>query len=168
MFDIISKELQNPEFWVSAAFFLILFVGMRPISRKLKVWGKGQALLVQKELDDAHGLRQEAEDLYEEYENRTKNLDKEHADIIRSAEQEVIVIQQEADERLSQKLTAKKKEVQDRIESIRSNARTELTKAMVDAVMAKTKQQVSIQPIRQSEKDIDKALEQVLSVLEKK
>ncbi len=168
MLEMISKELQNPEFWVSAAFCLVVFAGIRPVSRKISVWSKGQAALVQKELDDAHGLRQEAEDLYAEYEGRTKNLDKEHADIIRGAEQEVIVIQQDADERLSQKLAVKKKEMQDRIQSIQSNARTELTQAMMGAVMQKTKQLVASQSIRQSEQDMDKALEQVLSVLEKR
>ncbi len=166
MLELISKELQNPEFWVSAAFCFVVIAGAKPVSKAIQSWGKGQADRVQKELDDAHNLRQEAEDLYAEYEGRTKNLDKEHADIIRGAEQEVITIQQAADERLSQKLTAKKKEVQDRIQSIQDNARLELTRAMMDTVMKKTKQQVSKQSIRQSEKDMDKALDQVLSVLE--
>ncbi len=167
MLEIILKEFQSPEFWVSVAFCGLVIFGMRPVARKIGDWSRGQAALVQKELDDAHNLRQEAETLYAEYEEHTKNLDKEHADIIRTAEQEVIEIQQTADERLSQKLAAKKKEVQSRIQSIEDNARRELAQAMMTTVMSQTKQLVSAQSIRQSEKDMDRALDQALSVLEK-
>ncbi len=168
MIDRILAELENPEFWVAVAFFCAVLPLIRPIMRYVKTWSKEQAAAVQKELDDAAHLRQEAESLYAEYEQRTKNLEKEHADILRSAEQEVVSIQQDADEKLSQKLTAKKKEVQERIQLIEANTQHDLAQAIVTRVMDKTKEIVSTQAIRQTEEDMDKAIDQVFDVLEKK
>lgn len=167
MVDLFLHELENPEFWVAAVFCVVVLLLIRPIYKNLKEWSKGQAALIQSELDNAHQLRQEAEDLYAEYEKRTQNIDREHADILRSAEQEVVAIQKEADEKLSTKLLAKKKEVSERIQTIEANARKDLVESMMHTVMEKTKEIVSKQSIRQSESDMDRALEQVLGVLEK-
>lgn len=168
MIERILAEFENPEFWVAVAFFLAVIPLIRPAFKGVKEWSKGQASAVQKELDEAANLRKEAEDLYAEYEQRTKNIEKERTEILRSAEREVITIQQDADEKLTQKLASKKKEVQDRIQSIETNARNEFAQEVMTNVMAKTKDMISTQAIRQSEADMDKAMEQIFAVLEKK
>lgn len=168
MWELLQQESQNPEFWVSVAFCLAFGSLIRPVIRKAKSWGQTQAELVQKELDNASSLRQEAEDLYAEYELRTKNIERERADILREAEQEVVQIQQEADDKLSQKLALKKKDAQIRIHSIEENACQNLSHILLDKVMSQTKEIVSQQSIRQSEKEMDSAIDRIFTILEEK
>lgn len=161
------SELENPEFWAAVAFCIIVAIGIRPVLRKLKVWSQDQAELVKKELNEAHLLRQEAEDLYAKYEHHTQNLDQEKAEILQSAEKEVLFLQQEADENLSNRLAQKKREVQDRIQLIQENTRKDLTEQILEQVVSKTKEVLSDKSIRQTPADMDAAIDQVFSTLEK-
>ena len=97
----------------------------------------------------------------------TKNLDKERAQILHSAEKEVIRIQQEADEKLSQRLEYRKKDIQSKIQSIEENATQDITNLLLDRVMTQTKELLTDKPIRQTEKDMDEALDKVFKILEK-
>ncbi len=161
------SELENPEFWVSVGFCLMVLFLSFPIGKKIKSWAKGRAILVKNELDEAHTLRCEAEALYSKYEMHTKNLEQEKAEIMLSAEKEVVALQKEADERLSNKIDRKKQDVQSRINLIRDNTRKDLTAMMMAQVMAKTKECVSEKNIRQTPQDMDKALEDALNILER-
>ena len=160
-------ELQNPQFWMAVVFCIIIGLAIRPAKKKLSAWGAGQAKTVQQELDSAAQLRKQAEDLYLEYEEHTKNLDKERAQILRSAEKEVITIQQEADEKLTQRLAYRKKDIQDKIQSIEENATQDITNLLLNRVMTQTKELLTENPIRQTEKDMDDALDKVFKILEK-
>ena len=161
------EELQNPQFWMAVAFCLIVILAIRPAKKKLSVWGEAQAQVVQKELDSAAQLRKQAEELYTEYEEHTKNLDKERAQILHSAEKEVVRIQQDADEKLSQRLEYRKKDIQSKIQSIEENATQDITNLLLDRVMTQTKELLTDKPICQTEKDIDDALDKVFKILEK-
>ena len=167
MVEKMMEELQNPQFWMAVAFCCIFVLAIRPLKNKLSVWGQEQAKTIQKELDEAAFLRKQAEDLYTEYEEHTKNLDKERAQILRSAEKEVIIIQQEADEKLSNHLDYRKKDVQSKIQSIQENATKDITQQLLQQVMNQTKELLTENPIRQTEKDMDDALDKVFKILEK-
>ena len=160
-------ELQNPQFWMAVAFCIIVAIAIRPTKKKLSSWGKTQAEIVQKELNSAAQLRKQAEELYLEYEEHTKNLDKERAQILRSAEREVVKIQQDADEKLAQRLEYRKKDVLNKIQSIEENATQDITKLLLDRVMTHTKEHLTAKPIRQTEKDMDDALDKIFAILEK-
>ena len=154
-------ELQNPQFWMAVAFCLIVIFAIRPVKKKLSAWGEVQAKSVSKELDSAAQLRKQAENLYLEYEEHTKNLDKERAQILRAAEKEVITIQQEADEKLSQRLEYRKKDIQDKIQSIEENATQDMTDLLLNQVMTQTKKLLTEKPIRQTDKDMDDAIDKI-------
>lgn len=160
-------ELQNPEFWVALAFCLVVLVMIKPLKEKLSVWGAERAAGIKKELDDSHRLRKEAEDLYEQYCLRTQNADKECLDIINEAKQEAVIIQQEADEKICERLAVRKKDVQDRIRAIEENTGQDITAVLLNQVMNKTKDIMLSESVRPSEKDMDKALDKVFQVLEK-
>ena len=118
-------------------------------------------------MQEAHNLRLEAEALYQEYEQRTKNLDVEKAEIMQQAEREVVALQKDADDKLSKKVERKKQDVQDRINLIQENTRKDLTNVIMGQVMDKTKDLLSQKQIRKSSKDMDHAIEDVLDQLEK-
>lgn len=160
------SELESPEFWAAVGFCLIVIAGAKPVFQKLKVWSQSQAETVQKELGEAHTLRKEAEDLYARYEEHTRHLDKEKAAILQAAEKEVLSLQQDADEALSNRLAHKQQDVQERIALIQENAHKDLVDKMLQQVISKTKDLLSEKEIRQTSADMDIALDQVLKTLE--
>lgn len=159
------SELENPEFWAGVAFCLVAVIAVYPLSLKLKGWGKGQAQTIKKELDEAHDVRKQAEELYAKYVDNTKNLEQEKAKIMQKAEKEVIELQQAADEALSQKLDRKKKDVKARIELIQKNTQQDLTNQLMTQVVAQTKEILLQQKSAVTEKDMDKELKKALQIL---
>ena len=161
------SELSNPEFWVGVSFCIVVSFLIYAARKNVKSWAAGQSDLVKNELQEAHNLRLEAEALYQEYEQRTKNLDVEKAEIMQQAEREVVALQKDADDKLSKKVERKKQDVQDRINLIQENTRKDLTNVIMGQVMDKTKDLLSQKQIRKSSKDMDHAIEDVLDQLEK-
>ena len=161
------SELSNPEFWVGVSFCIVVGFLIYASRKNVKAWAVGQSDLVKNELQEAHNLRLEAEALYQEYEQRTQNLDSEKAEIMQQAEREVVALQKEADDKLSKKIERKKQDVQDRINLIHENTRKDLTNVIMGQVMDKTKDLLSKKQIRQSSQDMDHAIEDVLEKLEK-
>ena len=161
------SELSNPEFWVGVSFCIVVGFLIYTARKNVKAWAVGQSDLVKNELQEAHNLRLEAEALYQEYEQRTQNLDSEKAEIMQQAEREVVALQKEADDKLSKKIERKKQDVQDRINLIHENTRKDLTNVIMGQVMDKTKDLLSKKQIKQSSQDMDHAIEDVLEKLEK-
>ena len=119
-----------------------------------------------KEINESKKLRKEAEDLYATYENHTKNFEQEKDLILEEGKREVFELQKEADARLSKKINRKRQDVQMRISSIEENTRRDLTNTMMSHVMDKTKSLLSEKKICQSSKDMDRAINDVLKLLE--
>ena len=86
------SELSNPEFWVGVSFCIVVGFLIYAARKNVKAWAVGQSDLVKNELQEAHNLRLEAEALYQEYEQRTQNLDSEKAEIMQQAEREVVAL----------------------------------------------------------------------------
>ena len=107
------------------------------------------------------------EKLFNDYEERTQNLEQEKAEIMMVAEKEVVALQKEADDRLSKKIERKRQDVQDRVALIKENTKKDLASTMMQQVMTKTKSLLAEKNIRQSSDDIDKAIDDVLGILEK-
>lgn len=161
-------ELQNPEFWVSVAFCLVVLAAIKPLKQKLSDWGEKRAQAVRREIDESAKLRTQAEELYAEYKTRTKNLEKECTEIINTAKKESVRIQNDADEKIAERVAFRKKEVQDKIRSIEENAGQDIVAHLMTRVLDKTKEMLTEQEVRQSEKEMDKALDKIFKVLEKK
>ena len=160
------SELSNPEFWVGIGFCLVVALLYKPILKKTKSFAQAQSNNVQNEIDESKKLRKEAEDLYNTYENHTKNFEQEKDLIIEEGKREVFELQKEADERLSKKINRKRQDVQMRISSIEENTRRDLTNTMMTQVMDKTKSLLAEKKICQSSKDMDRAIDDVLKLLE--
>lgn len=160
------SELANPEFWVGISFCLVVALLYKPILKKTKSFAQAQSNNVQNEIDESKKLRKEAEDLYNTYENHTKNFEQEKDLIIEEGKREVFELQKEADERLSKKINRKRQDVQMRISSIEENTRRDLTNTMMTQVMDKTKSLLAEKKICQSSKDMDRAIDDVLKLLE--
>lgn len=161
------SEFANPEFWVGVGFCLVVALLTKPVGGKIKSFGQKQSALVRNEIEDAKKLRQEAEELYKTYEERTKNFEQEKSFIIEEGKKEVFELQKAADDRLSKKIERKRQDVQMRIVSIEDNTKRDLTDKMMTQVIEKTTNLLADKKIRQSSKDMDNAINDVLSLLEK-
>lgn len=161
------SEFANPEFWVGVGFCLVVALLIKPVGGKIKSFSQKQSALVRNEIEDAKKLRQEAEELYKTYEERTKNFEQEKSFIIEEGKKEVFELQKAADDRLSKKIERKRQDVQMRIVSIEDNTKRDLTDKMMTQVIEKTTNLLADKKIRQSSKDMDNAINDVLSLLEK-
>lgn len=161
-------ELQNPEFWVGLAFCLVVLFLIKPLKQKLSVWGEKRAEEIKHEFDESASLRKQAEDLYAEYKTRTKNLDKEYLDIVNEGKKEAVSLQQQADDQICERLAVRQKEVKEKVQMIEDSAGQDITNILLKQVISKTREMLEEEPVRQSEKEIDAALEKVFKVLEKK
>lgn len=161
------SEFLNPEFWVGVGFCLVVALLTKPVYGKIKSFGQKQSDAVRHKIDEAKKLRQEAEALYKTYEEHTKNFEQEKNLIIEEGKKELVELQKEADDRLSKKIARKRQDVQVRISSIEENTKVDLTNQMMSQVMEKTTTLLADKKIRQTEKDMDNAINDVLSLLEK-
>lgn len=161
------SEFANPEFWVGIGFCLVVALLCKPVLSKAKSFGQTQSDFVKKEIDESKTLRQEAEKLYQTYEDHTKNFEKKKEFILEEGKKEVFELQKEADDRLSKKINRKRQDVQVRISSIEENTRRDLTNTMMTQVLDKTKSLLAEKKICQTTKDMDKAIDDVLNLLEK-
>ncbi len=160
-------DFQSPEFWLATCVCLVIVLMARPVSKSLGVWGKNQAAAIKKEIDTASTLRKEAESLYQEYEEKTKNVEKEKINILTIAEKEAFLLQQKADKELSEKIGHKKVKINEKIALIELHAQKEMMTKMLRQVVDKTNQKLKTAAIRQDEASMDTAIENAFTQLKK-
>lgn len=159
--------IKGPEFWMTFAFFLVLILAVRPIGRILSQWGRARADEIRAKLDEPVRLRTQAEELLAKYENHTKNRTQEHNEIIRAAESEIDFLQQEADQKLKDRLMRKENETAVRLQMIHDNGIKELKNQMLRAIINRT-YEILGKNVRQvnRQQEMDRALERVYASLE--
>ena len=94
----VMSVISTPEFWLSVAFFAVVLIALKPLTRYLKKWGKERADQIQQEIKESAELRQKAENLLAEYKEKTRNKAKERAAILQRAKQEAVYLETEANQ----------------------------------------------------------------------
>lgn len=165
--DGLKHSIQGPEFWMSFAFFAIIFLAFRPLKKFLATWGQKRAEEVQAKLDEPARLRKEAEALLAKYENHTKNRDTEYADIMQQAQNEIDFLQKDFDERLKERLARKDKETETRLQMIHDNGIKDMESQMLKQVVARTYEMLTHHHKTKKDvsQDIDRALDNVYETL---
>lgn len=77
---------QSAEFWVGAAFVLVVAALFSPLAKVIKELIKNRISRIKTELSDAENLKLDAQKLYADYERKFVNKDKEVAEIIAKEE----------------------------------------------------------------------------------
>ena len=165
--DGLKHSIQGPEFWMTFAFFAIIFIAFRPLKKFLATWGQKCATEVRAKLDEPANLRAEAEALLKKYENHTKNQDKEYADIMEQAKSEIDFLQKDFDERLNERLKRKDAETEVRLQMIRENGIKDMENQMLKMVVNRTYDLLAHhhKTEKDASKEIDKALNSVCETL---
>lgn len=127
----------TPEFWVAVAFFL--FVGLLVY---MKVPGlvasalDARADAIRKELDEARRLREEAQDLLADYQQKQRRADDEAKAIIEEAEREATAIKEQAERALKESIERRSRIAEDKIARAEAQAVAEVRGAVVEAATA--------------------------------
>lgn len=114
----------TPEFWVLAAFVLVIGLAWKPVSRAVGAGLDSRANQIKGKLDEARRLREEAQEMLAKFERQQREAASEAEEMIRKAKQDAEFIRENA-----------RKELADRIE--RRTALAEQRIAQAEAQAAK-------------------------------
>lgn len=89
--------LQTPAFWLAISFILFIAATFKPVGRVIISLLDKRAANIQKELDEAVRLKEEAQALLASYQRRQKEIAEEARRIVTSAEEEARNIISEAE-----------------------------------------------------------------------
>jgi F-type H+-transporting ATPase subunit b len=122
------------EFWVAVAFFL--FVGLLVY---LKVPGMIAGALderadaIRKELDEARRLREDAQDLLADYQQKQRRADEEAKAIVQQAEVEAQAIKEQSEKALKESIERRSRIAEEKIARAEAQALSEVRGAVIEA-----------------------------------
>lgn len=122
----------NETFWVAVSFVALMIVIFKPVKKALLSALDGRSAQIQKELDDAMRLKEEAEDLLVSYKRKQKEVLEEASLIIEHAEKEVERITAEAHATLEAELNRREALALQKIASYEANVLKDIRNAAVD------------------------------------
>ena len=130
--------LLAPEFWVLVAFVLFLVLTWKPIMGRIGAALDGRAAKIKAELDEAHGLREEAQKLLADYQRKQHDAGKEAEAIIDRAKEEAKHLQREAAADLEERIARHERRATETIAQAEAAALKEVRDQTVDLAMAAT------------------------------
>lgn len=130
-------------FWVGVSFLLFIALVWKPISRLLMGALDGRAERIQKELDEALRLKEEAQSLLATYQEKQKELLDEAEQIVRHAEEESKRIITEAEKNLEESLNKRIEMSMQKIASHEASILQDVHNNMVDVTMGTVRSLVS-------------------------
>jgi F-type H+-transporting ATPase subunit b len=125
------------EFWVGVAF--VLFVGLllyMKVPRLIADALDQRAEAIRKELDEARRLREEAQDLLADYQQKQRRADDEAKAIIEQAEREALAIKEQAEKSLKESIERRSRIAEEKIARAEAQALAEVRGAVVEAATA--------------------------------
>jgi len=124
----------SAEFWVAVAFFL--FVGLLVYMKVPGMVAEGldqRADAIRKELDEARRLREEAQDLLADYQQKQRRADDEAKAIIENAEREALAIKEQSEKALKESIERRSRIAEEKISRAEAQALSEVRGAVVEA-----------------------------------
>jgi F-type H+-transporting ATPase subunit b len=125
----------EPSFWVAAAFFLFVLAVFKPVGRILINALDARSAKIQKELDEARSLMEEAQALLASYQRRQSEAAEEAQNIIKSAEAEARQIIVEAEKNLEESLNKKIQVYMQKISTYEHSVLQELRVNLIDVAV---------------------------------
>lgn len=125
------------EFWVAIAFFIFVGILMKlgvpaMITKALDDRADG----IRKEIDMARRLREEAQDLLAEYQQKRKQAEDEAKAIVEQARKEAAEMKVESDRALKESLERRSRMAEEKIARAEAQALSEVRAAAVEAAVA--------------------------------
>ncbi len=127
---------QNPQFWVALSFVLFVIAVFKPVGKILAASLDNRSAKIQKELDEALRLREEAQELLASYQRKQKEAAEEAQKIIANAENESKRIIIEAEKHLEENLNKKIQLAMQKIASYEQSVLQEVRTNSIDVAIS--------------------------------
>jgi F-type H+-transporting ATPase subunit b len=131
--------LATPEFWVAAGFIVLIAAIAKPALRAMISGLDARAERIRKSLDEAAGLREEAQHLLAEYQRKQRDATREIDDMLAHARAEAERNSRSAAEALEASLKRREQLAMDKIAQAESDALQAVRNAAVDIAIAATR-----------------------------
>ena len=152
----------DPHFWVAVAFFLVVGFAWKPVSRAIGAALDARAAKIRARLDEAHKLREDAQEMLATYRRKQRDAMKEAEEIIAHAKAEADRLAEQAAKDLEEVLARREKAAIERIAQAEANAIREVQDLAVDVAINAARQMLA-QSITadQAGKLVDGAIEEL-------
>jgi F0F1-type ATP synthase, subunit b len=127
--------LANPHLWVYVAFVLVIAFAWKPVGRALGVALDGRAAKIKARLDEAHQLREDAQEMLATYQRKQRDAMKEAEEIIAHAKTEAERLSKQAAKDLEEALKRRETQALERIAQAESQALKEVQNIAVDVAI---------------------------------
>jgi F-type H+-transporting ATPase subunit b len=132
--------LHDPEFWVLLSAIIFVAAVWKPAKNAIVTALDARATRISAELDEARRLREEAERLLSEYQQKQRDAHTEAEAIVAHAKEEAERIAAQSARDLEQALARRQKMAEERIEQAEAKAVSEIRAAAVDVAIAAARQ----------------------------
>ena len=120
------------EFWVGAAFVMVVLGLARPIGKALIAALKHRQEIIAKSLKDAVCLKEDAQRLLAEYARKFRSAEKEANDILLKSEREIENLKKESLAKLDAEMKIKENETKARLKAAENDAAREIAENTAD------------------------------------
>ncbi len=118
---------QGAEFWVAAAFVLVVILLARPISKIIMKMINNNITNIQERIQESVDLQSEAQKLLASYERKFKNVNEEVEAIIKRSQNEIDYIRKAELSKLEQEMKQREDEVDERLQAAKNKASSEIS-----------------------------------------
>lgn len=133
----------DPTFWVAVSFAIFVLMVYRPVSRAMTKGLDARADRVSAELAEAVRLREEAEELLATYKRKQTQVEAEAEAILRSAREEALSIQKQAQEQLHNAVASRMALADQKIAQEEEKAIEDVKKQVVDIALKAARDVIS-------------------------
>lgn len=137
--------LNDPEFWMSIAFVLVVVVSTYPLVRFVLKWAKKEADIVESRLKEASDVRKKAWNLLNQYQNDTKSQPLLRRRAMAEADEEIAALQLETDQNTNDVILHKKQETALHLKMIEENSHQNIQNKMVQHILTLTERNIAEQ-----------------------
>ena len=130
----------EPEFWLTIAFIVFVILVAKPLGGKIGAALDGRSKLIEREIEEAAKLRDEAQALLANYQRKSRDALKEAEAIIANAESEARRIREEAAIELEASLKRREQLAMEKIAQAEARAVEDVRNAAVDVALAATRE----------------------------
>ena len=132
--------LAQPEFWLTIAFVIFVILVAKPLGGKIAAALDSRSKLIEREIEEAGKLRDEAQALLASYQRKSRDALKEAEQSLASAEAEARRIRDDATAALETSLKRREQLALDKIAQAEARAVEDVRNAAVDVALAATRE----------------------------
>lgn len=130
----------DPTFWTAVAFVVFVALVAKPIGQRATQALDARAERIQKELDEAEKLREEAQQLLAKYQRMQRDAKEEAEQIVKHAREEAERIRRNGEKKIEEALQRRERQAMDRIRQAELQAEARVRAHAVDVAMTATEE----------------------------